>query len=134
MSLHYRLIVNSVLFPVCKKMFFNTLSLGEWSVSSYYITNVTILQKYLVKGHSQMECDSVHSTIEAAKKKKEIHTSSDFVQFIKEARKNSNGLYIVKYTDHNFSKITKKSSLGSKRRFLCNGFGSPSILRRRYSV
>lgn len=32
------------------------------------IKNFTILQKYLVKGHTQMECDIINSTKEIAKK------------------------------------------------------------------
>ena len=28
------------------------------------LTNVTIIQKYLISGHTQMECDSMHSCIE----------------------------------------------------------------------
>lgn len=71
----------------------------------YSITrNVTILQKYLVKGHSQMECDSVHSTIENAKKKREIQSPSNYVQIIEQAKKCSKEPYKVKYIDHTFFK------------------------------
>lgn len=62
---------------------------------------MVIIQKYLVKGHSQMECDSVHSTIER-KKKKCIYSPSNYVEIIKDARKNSKNPYKVKFIDHRF--------------------------------
>ncbi|XP_074026330.1 uncharacterized protein [Leptinotarsa decemlineata] len=34
-TLHYNLVVNNVVLPVCKTMYLNTLSLGEWSVRSW---------------------------------------------------------------------------------------------------
>lgn len=49
--------------------------------------NVTIEQKYLVVGHTQMECDATHSLIERKTKNKQINLPSQFVQIIKEARK-----------------------------------------------
>lgn len=49
--------------------------------------NTTIYQKYLTVGHTQMECDSVHSTIERKKKSKEMYVSADFVRIITEARR-----------------------------------------------
>nr|CAH7738743.1 unnamed protein product [Callosobruchus chinensis]CAH7745920.1 unnamed protein product [Callosobruchus chinensis] len=66
--------------------------------------NVDIIQKYLIKGHSQMECDSVHSTIESAKKNKEIHSPSNYVHIIKQARKCPKEPYKVKYVDYSFFK------------------------------
>ena len=35
---------------------------------------ITIAQNYLEKGHTQMECDSVHSVIERKKKPRNLHT------------------------------------------------------------
>ena len=62
--------------------------------------NTTIYQKYLVEGHTQMECDSVHSTIKARKKNRELYVPSNFVQIIQEARlKNP---YKINYVDHTF--------------------------------
>ncbi|XP_050309275.1 uncharacterized protein LOC126745457 [Anthonomus grandis grandis] len=66
-------------------------------------TNTEIMQKYLVKGHSQMECDSVHSSIEARKKKRNIYSPSNYVQIIEDSRRHSkSGPYKVKYVDHTF--------------------------------
>lgn len=47
---------------------------------------VEIEQKFLVKGHTQMEVDSVHSLIERKLKNKSIHLPSDFLRITKEAR------------------------------------------------
>lgn len=49
--------------------------------------NVEIIQKYLTKGHSQMECDSVHSTIENALKNRDIYLPSYYHRISQEARK-----------------------------------------------
>lgn len=73
----------------------------------YYaiLNDTTVIQKYLVKGHSQMECDSVHSTIERMKKNKCIYSPSNFVQIITDARKDAQkGPYKVKYINHTFFK------------------------------
>lgn len=59
-----------------------------------------ICQKFLEKGHTQMECDSVHSAIETALKNKEIYLPSDYYRVTKEARfKNP---YVVKNMDSEF--------------------------------
>lgn len=50
-------------------------------------TQITIEQKFLISGHTQMECDSSHSLIERKIKNKQINLPSQFVQLIKEARK-----------------------------------------------
>lgn len=54
------------------------------SVSYQY--EVTIIQKFLVKGHSQMECDSVHATIEKRLKNKDIEIPNDFHRATIDAR------------------------------------------------
>jgi len=41
---------------------------------------ITIFQKYLEKGHTQIECDSVHSVTERKKKNGDIFTPAQFVQ------------------------------------------------------
>ncbi|KAJ8026795.1 hypothetical protein HOLleu_31736 [Holothuria leucospilota] len=46
---------------------------------------VTITQKYLVAGHTQMECDSMHSTIER-KMVHKIFTERDYVVILQSAR------------------------------------------------
>lgn len=63
---------------------------------------ITITQNYLEKGHTQMECDSVHSVIERKKKNREICTPAQYVQLIQEARPTSP--YKVHYVSHNFFK------------------------------
>lgn len=50
--------------------------------------NVQIEQKFLVKGHTQMECDSVHSLIERQSKGEDIFLPYDFVKIIKKSHKN----------------------------------------------
>lgn len=76
--------------------------------------NTTIYQKYLTVGHTQMECDSVHSTIERKKKAKEMYVPADFVRIIAEARTFPEP-YKVTYLDHsffkNFSKINYYKSI-----------------------
>lgn len=47
-----------------------------------------ISHKFLVSGHSQMECDSVHSTIEGAKKITPVYVPSQWCTLIAMARKN----------------------------------------------
>lgn len=48
---------------------------------------VFIEQKFLIKGHTQMTCDSAHCLIEKNLKGKDIYLPSDFVRITKEARK-----------------------------------------------
>lgn len=43
--------------------------------------NIQITQKFLEKGHTQMEVDSVHSIIERAIKNKPIHLPSDYIRY-----------------------------------------------------
>ena len=63
---------------------------------------VTIEQHYLEKGHTQMEVDSVHSTIEHRLRNKDIYLPTDYVGVCREAcAKNP---YSVKYLTHDFFK------------------------------
>lgn len=57
--------------------------------------NIEIIQKFLVVGHTQMECDSVHSCIERKLKGRDIHLPSDYLRITKEARSKPS-LYEVK--------------------------------------
>ncbi|XP_060062917.1 toll-like receptor 4 [Ylistrum balloti] len=74
---------------------------------------LTILQKYLEKGHTQMEVDSVHSTIESKLKRKPIYVPQNYVDIIKSVRPSQP--YHVHYVDHtffkNFSHINLYSSI-----------------------
>lgn len=48
--------------------------------------NVEIMQKFLVVGHTQMPCDSVHAMIEKYSKKREVYMPYDYIRFTREAR------------------------------------------------
>lgn len=63
--------------------------------------NVTIEQKYLVKGHSQMECDSAHALIERKSKDKDIHLPSDYLKIAKDCKKNK-PYYDAVLLDHTY--------------------------------
>lgn len=65
--------------------------------------NITITQKYLEKGHTQMECDSMHAAIERKLKKKEIYSPSGYVEVCKSARIHPFP-YKVTELDHTFFK------------------------------
>lgn len=43
-------------------------------------------QKYLVAGHTQMECDSVHALIECRLKDKDVCIPYEFIKYTKKAR------------------------------------------------
>nr|CAH7748643.1 unnamed protein product [Callosobruchus chinensis] len=64
---------------------------------------ITIEQKYLEKGHTQMECDSMHSTIERRLKKKIINVPADYVEVCELARLHPRP-YVVEYLDYSFFK------------------------------
>ncbi|CAG2225419.1 unnamed protein product [Mytilus edulis] len=61
---------------------------------------ITIIQKYLEKGHTQMECDSIHSTIERKLRNKPIYCPQNYIDLIKDARPHQP--YDVKYLSHEF--------------------------------
>lgn len=68
---------------------------------------VTIEQKILEKGHTYMECDSMHSVIERHLKNKDINVPADYVTICKNARKHPKP-YNVKYLDYSFFKDFSK--------------------------
>ena len=63
---------------------------------------VVITQKFLEKGHTQMECDSVHSTIEKKLKRKPVYVPEMYAQYMREACLQKP--YKVKFLDHSFFK------------------------------
>lgn len=63
--------------------------------------NIVITQKYLEKGHTHMECDSVHSAIECKLKRKEIYLPKQYVSITKTARKDPMP-YEARLLDHTF--------------------------------
>lgn len=66
------------------------------------ITNkISIEQKILETGHTQMEADSVHSCIERALKNRNIDVPAEYVSVCKNTRKNPKR-YDVTYLDHTF--------------------------------
>jgi len=59
-------------------------------------------QKYLTRGHTQMEVDSIHAAIETNSSRIEIYTPGQWETVIKTARRNKP--YHVKTVDHTFWK------------------------------
>lgn len=62
-----------------------------------------VTQKYLEPGHTQMECDSVHSVIERKLKNRDIFLPYDYVSITKTARLKPFP-YDVEYLEHQFFK------------------------------
>ena len=80
---------------------------------------ITITQKTLEKGHTQMECDSVHGTIERGLRNKLIYVPPNNVDVMQNARLTNP--YTVKYVDHtffsDFSNVKMYSSIRPGIRF-----------------
>ena len=83
----------------------------------------SITHKYLVTGHTQMECDSMHSAIATAKKNTAIYTPSGWDIVLRMARRNNPYLVIpLKHKDIlDFKQVastrvqnTKKDSKGQR--------------------
>lgn len=62
---------------------------------------VTIIQKYLEPGHTQMKCDSVHANIETRLKNQTIYLPSDYLRITEAARTPP---YEVKSVEYDFVK------------------------------
>lgn len=62
----------------------------------------TITQKYLEPGHTQMQCDAVHSLIERKLKNKEIVMPYDYVRLTREARQKPSPLLAHDMTHDKF--------------------------------
>ena len=67
-------------------------------------SGITVTQKYLERGHTQMECDSVHSVIERKRKNCKISVPAQYADIIENARSRDQIPYKVKYVDHTFFK------------------------------
>lgn len=65
-------------------------------------TNKVIFQKYLEKGHTQMEVDSVHSKIETNIHGRPIYLPSDYTEICRTARKAHGGYDVKVMTFENF--------------------------------
>ena len=78
-----------------------------------------VTQKYLQRGHTQMECDSVHSVIERKLRNRDVHVPAEYAAVIRGAR-SSPKPYELKYVDYSFFqdfskvKICKSIRPGSK--------------------
>lgn len=64
---------------------------------------ITIEQKFLETGHTQMEADCMHSTIERALKNKNINVPAEYIEVCRTARKNPSP-YDVSYLNYDFFK------------------------------
>ncbi|XP_041359493.1 uncharacterized protein LOC121375878 isoform X1 [Gigantopelta aegis] len=64
--------------------------------------NIVIYQKILEKGHTQMECDSVHSTVEGKLKHRPIYCPANYIDVLHSARPRQP--YTVKYLSYDFFK------------------------------
>lgn len=76
--------------------------------------NVEIFQKYLTKRHTQMECDSVHSTIESALKNRDIYLPSDYHRISQEARKRKYDVFVPTFDffrDYGYKPLLKHTSI-----------------------
>jgi len=62
--------------------------------------NITIEQLYLERGHTMMEADSVHATLDQLFKSIEIYAPSDYLVYMRQARPAQR--YNVKSVDFNF--------------------------------
>ncbi|KAK3907355.1 NAD kinase, partial [Frankliniella fusca] len=75
---------------------------NKFLYSMYYLAarkyNIKIIHRYLEKGHTQMECDSVHAQIEKKTRNTEIFTPAQWYGYIKSA-KVQKPAYIVKEID-----------------------------------
>lgn len=81
----------------------NRNSVVSYAFLSYSVNNkVEIQQKYIFKGHTQMEVDSVHSSIERKLKNCPIYLPSNFARFTEQAR--VKGSYEVKQMSFDFEK------------------------------
>lgn len=87
-------------------------TLGNALLNFAKITGITVYQKYLERGHTQMEVDAMHSTIERKLKGVNINLPADYVAVCKRARKSPKP-YDVTYLTHGFFK--NFSSLGYVR-------------------
>lgn len=82
--------------------------LGNALLNLTKLHNITILQKYVEKVHTQMEADSVHSQIERKVRNLTINVPADYVLAMKKARRNPEP-YSVNYVDYKFFKNYEKS-------------------------
>ena len=86
--------------------------------------NVVIQQKFLERGHTQMECDSIHSAIERRVKNRTIYWPEDYVTVMKECRPENPFTVIEMSSDKflNFSGISYLKSIRPGKKY-----GEPQV-------
>ena len=73
--------------------------------------------KFLVPGHTMMECDSMHSSIEYARKHLSLYTVNDWVNVIKSARRhNPYEVEVMKFADFSDLKYLAVTLLCNRRK------------------
>lgn len=87
--------------------------------------NIMIEQKILEIGHTQMEADSVHSSIERAIRNRNIDVPAEYISICKTARKKPEP-YDVTYLDYSFFKNFKNVQFFKSIR-PGNGKGDPKV-------
>ena len=101
----------------CYAKYPNTKSIILWSDSCTYQNKnrylaeallllskrlgIDIIQKFLIRGYTQMEADTVHSRIEANKRGRRIHLPSEYISIIESATKKK-GKYQVKMLESQY--------------------------------
>lgn len=70
------------------------------------VHGVSTVPKFLTKGHTEMECDSVHSCIERKLKNRVIKLPRDYFKASKEARTQP-APYEVIQLSHDFCKVSR---------------------------
>lgn len=78
------------------------ITLSNTFLKAAHDRNITIFQKYLEKGHTRMDVDSVHSVIECKLKDKPIYVPANYIDIFEGAR--TDKPYRVKYLTHDFCK------------------------------
>lgn len=83
------------------------------------LRKITIIQKYLERGHTQMECDSMHSVIERKLRNRNINVPADYVDVCRTARlhpKNYNVEYLTNSFFKNFDQVHFVNSIRPGRK------------------
>lgn len=76
----------------------HNVTLANALLALSYQYDVKIIQKMLIEGHINMECDSVHATIEKKFKHKTISIPNDYHRITLEARENPKPFEVVSST------------------------------------
>eukprot|EP00064_Thunnus_orientalis_P007456 superscaffoldBa00000831_g7477 len=93
-----------------------------------------VTQKFLEKGRTQMECDSVHSVIEKCLRNQEIYVPAEYAALM-ESVWSKPSLYQVRYVDHkhlqDFTKLRLCKSIrpGIKPGDPLSVMSEPSVLQ-----